>query len=250
LLNRLQALFDVLTPSYNSDRVGNLMLGLVVLRLGRYRNQIDEHFTFQLNPDRSLRALLNLGALYHDVGKPFTRSVDPDGRIRFFEHERVGAEMVAQRAFALRLSNQEIERLQTIVTNHMRPSLLAQTGTAPSRKAVYHFYKATGAAGVEVCLLSLADKLATYGTTLTPEKWTGLLDVVRALLENWWERPQEAVLPPPLVNGHDLMAALAISPGPRVGQILEAIREAQAVGQVTTREEALEFARNIRHPKS
>jgi putative nucleotidyltransferase with HDIG domain len=245
LLNRLQSLFDVLALSYDAEGVSSLMLGLVVLRLGRYRSQLVDHFALQLNPERSLRALLNLAALYHDVGKPLTRSVDPDGRIRFFEHERVGAELVAQRGVALRLSNQEIERLQNIVTNHMRPSLLAQTGTAPSRKAVYHFYQATGPAGVEVCLLSLADKLATYGTTLTQEKWIGLLDVVRALLENWWERPQEAVLPPPLVNGHDLMSTLAIAPGPRVGQILEAIREAQATGQVTTREEALEYARKI-----
>jgi hypothetical protein len=98
---------------------------------------------------------------------------------------------------------------------------------------------------VDICLLTLADTLATYGTTLPQEKWAGMLDVVRTLLEAWWERPQEAVSPPPLVNGHDLMKTLGISPGPRLGEVLEAIREAQAVGEVSTPEEALDFARRF-----
>lgn len=238
---RLQTILDVLSPAYDEEGAGNLMLGLVVLRLGRYRKQIAEHFADQLNPDRSLRAVLNLAALYHDTGKPHTRSVEADGRIRFFEHERVSADLAVQRGTELRLSNQEIERVRLIVRHHMRPSLLAHTGT-PSRKAVYHFFKDTQEAGVDVCLLSLADSMATYGPTLPQEKWKGLLDVVRVLLENWWEHPQETVSPSPLINGHDVMQALGILPGPRLGEILEAIREAQAEGQVTTRQEALEFA--------
>ena len=55
------------------------------------------------------------------------------------------------------------------------------------------------------------------------------------LLEAWWEHPRERVTPPVLVNGDDLMKELGISPGPQVGKLIEAIREAQAVGQVGTR---------------
>jgi putative nucleotidyltransferase with HDIG domain len=242
VINRLQSLLDVLSPAYDAEGVGSLVLGLAVLRLGRYRGQLAEHFAEQLNPERSLRSLLNFAALYHDVGKSLTRSVDADGRIRFFEHEQVGADVASARGHALRLSNAEIERLRTIVRHHMRPSLLAQAGGIPSRKAVYHFFRDTGEAGVDVCLLSLADTLATYGPTLPQERWAWKLDLVRHLLESCWEHSQEVVSPPALVNGHDLIETLDISPGPRLGEILEAIREAQAEGHITSREEALEWA--------
>ena len=243
VVNRLQIILDMLSPAYDEEAAGSLIIGLLVLRLGRYRAQLAEHFTAQLNPDRSLRALLNLAALYHDTGKPLTRSIDADGRIRYFEHEQVGAKMILQRGQGLRLSMPEIERMRTVVYNHMRPPWLAHDGPTPSRKSVYHFFKATGVAGVDVCLLALADTLATYGPTLPQEKWTVLLDVVRTLLEHWWEHPQEAVRPPALISGHDVMTTLNILPGKRVGKILEAIREAQAEGKVTTREEALELVR-------
>jgi tRNA nucleotidyltransferase/poly(A) polymerase len=240
-LNRMQTIVDVLSPTYDAEQAGSLIIGLLVMRLGRYRTQLAEHLAAPLNPDRPLRALLTLAVLYHDTGKPQTRSVDADGRIRFFDHDKLSAALVVKRGQALRLSNLEIERLETIVRHHMRPSLLAQAGGTPSRKAVYHYFRDTGVAGIDICLLSLADKLATYGPTLTQEKWSALLDVERTLMENWWERPQEAITPARLVNGYDLMQAHGLSPGPRLGEILEAIREAQVDGQVTTRAEALEF---------
>ena len=53
--------------------------------------------------------------------------------------------------------------METIVRNHMRPLLLGQGGGLPSRRSIYRFFRATGLAGVDVCFLSLADFLATYG---------------------------------------------------------------------------------------
>lgn len=252
VVSRLQSVLGMLAPIFDEEGTGSLILGLVSLRLGRYRSQLAGHFSKQLNPERSLRALLNFAALYHDVGKPLTRSVEENGRIRYFEHELAGAELAVVRGHALRLSNQEIERLRLIVRYHMRPSLLAHTGNEPSRKAVYHFFRDAKEAGVDVCLLSLADKLATYDATLTQENWARLLDVVRILLESWWECPQEVVSPPPLVDGHDVMRSLGIPPSSRLGEILEAIREAQVEGLVSTPEQALEFADDYynRHPKS
>jgi putative nucleotidyltransferase with HDIG domain len=245
VVKHMQTILDFLSPDYDADQAGSLLMGMAALRLGRYRQQIAEHLAKRLNPERSQRSLLKFAALYHDVGKPLTRSQDPDGRIRFFAHDQVGTDVVVARAHNLKLSNNEIERLSAIVRHHMRPVLLAQTEQLPSRKAVYRFFRDSAEAGVDVCLLTLADTLATYGSTLPQEKWAGMLDVVRTLLEAWWERPQEAVSPPPLVNGHDLMKSLGISPGPRLGEVLEAIREAQAEGEVGTREEALTFARKF-----
>jgi hypothetical protein len=152
--------------------------------------------------------------------------------------------VVEQRARALRLSNAETERLGKIVRHHMRPGLLAGAARPPTRRAVYRFFRDTGPAGVDICLLSLADLLATQGAELPAEPWANHLEVVRHLLEAWWERPEESISPPLLLNGDELMKELEISPGPQVGRLLEAIREAQATGQISTRPEALAVARS------
>jgi tRNA nucleotidyltransferase/poly(A) polymerase len=246
-LNVVTALEDVLaalSPEYDPEKANNLTLGLLVLRLGRFRQALGEHLAASLNTDRSLRPLIFLAALYHDAAKPATRTQDEDGRIRFFEHDQRGAELAAKRAHALHLSNPEIERLKLIVRYHMRPLLLAQTGL-PTERACYRFFRDTGAAGVDICLLSLADTLGTYGTTLPQDAWANQLDVIRCLLEAWWERAQQVVAPPPLLNGNDLMVELTLSPGPQIGGLLEAIREAQAAGELSTRSEALELAKRM-----
>jgi len=96
---------------------------------------------------------------------------------------------------------------------------------------------------VDVCLLTLADLRATYEQTLPQETWAAALDVVRLMLENWFEKPAESIAPTPLVNGDDLMRGLNLQPGKLIGELLEAIREAQAVGTVSSHEEALSCAR-------
>jgi len=245
MLNRLETILEVLAPEYNPDKAGNLALGLVALRLGRYRQQIAEHLATILNPDRPHRGLLFLAALYHDVGKREIQSLDDAGKIRFLDHDQSGMKLARKRGHALRLSNSEIERLSVIIGNHMRPSLLSHPVHGPSRKAVYRFFRDTGPAGVDICILSLADVLATYGPTLPQERWARHLDVIRSLLEAWWEKHAESIYPPALLNGYDLMAALGLRPGPIVGYLLEAIREAQVIGKVKSREQAIELAREL-----
>lgn len=249
VVQKLSAIFNILAPQHNPEAADNWTMGLISLRLGRYRQQLHEHLTTPLNPDRSLRALLLLAALYHDSAKPQTRRVEENGRIRFFEHDELGAKLVAERAARLHLSNDEIERLKLTVRHHMRPILLAQPGEdhpegkMPTRRAIYRFFRSNGSAGVDICLLSLADTLATYGSALPQETWTYQLDVIRSLLESWWEKPAEHVSPPALLSGHHLMQTLALPGGPQIGQLLELIREAQAAGEISTQEEALQLAR-------
>lgn len=242
-VQKLSDLIDSLGPEHDPETAANWALGLVALRIGRYRQQISDHLSENLNPDRSLRSLLLLAALYHDIGKPASRQVEADGRIRFFDHDQLGAQLAGQRGARLHLSNSEIERLTTIIRHHMRPLLLAQTGAMPSRRAIYRFFRATGAAGVDICLLSLADTLATYGPGLPQEVWVKQLDTARTLLEAWWEQAEEKVSPPALLNGHEMMECFGLPPGPEIGRLLEELREAQATGEIKERSEALEFIR-------
>ena len=247
VLDHLDQIISALRVGYDAEKTNDMFTGLLTLRLGRYREQISQHFSNRLNVDRSMRSLLFFAALYHDVSKPDTKTVEESGRIRFFEHDLKGVEIAAQRARSFNLSNDEIERLQVIIKNHMRIHFFAdrleKEKQEPSRKAIYRFFRDSGEAGIDLVLLGLADVRGTRAHSLTIETWNIYLDVARILLENYWERPQEAVTPPRLINGNELMKELNLKPGTVVGQLLEAIRENQAAGKIEDREQALAFAR-------
>jgi putative nucleotidyltransferase with HDIG domain len=243
-VKRLGDILKLLDKNYvhDNEEGGDLFSGVLSLRLGRYREKISEHFDARLNPDRSLRAILLLGSLYHDVAKPSHREVEEGGRVRFFGHDESGAKVVRQRAEALRLSSAEAQRLETIVREHMCPFHLVQTGKKPSRRAVYRFWRAAEDAGVEVCLLSIADLMAIYGHTLPQVLLERHMGVVRALLEAYWEKPEE-VKPQALLNGTDLIEMFDLSPGPKIGELLESLWEAQAVGEVDNKRQAVKYIR-------
>ena len=220
--------------------------GLLVQHLGRFSPQISEHLKASLNTDRSVRSLLFFAALYHDIAKPQSKTIEPGGRMRFLGHDEKGALLAVKRGIALRLSNDELDRLKVIVFHHMRihgHTDRLRDGQAPSRKAIYRFFRDVQAAGVDLVLLSLADTRATLEANLTPEHWAACLQVCAILLEACYEKTEEIVAPPQLLNGNDLMRELKMQPGRAVGELLELVREEQAAGTISTREEALDFAR-------
>ena len=242
VLGYFEDILSALAPGYNADNTNDLFTGLLTLRIGRFREHFAAHFAETLNMDRSVRAALFFAALYHDVEKPATRSVDDAGRIRFFDHDIKGAETAARRGEAFNLSNDEVERINKIIRNHMRfhffTSRMEGDKQEPSRKAIYRFFRDAGEAGVDLVLLGLADLRGTRGNTLTQENWTAALDVARILLENYWEKREETIAPPRLLDGNDLMRELNLEPGRVIGRLLEAIREGQATGKIETREQA------------
>jgi putative nucleotidyltransferase with HDIG domain len=224
--------------------------GDLMRTLGRFSANVTAHLGVEISGGRDRAALLKLATLLHDVGKPKTLSQDetaPDGQephIRFYNHEMVGAQVAAARLRELRFSRDEVERVHTIVGQHLRPLHLARAEKI-TRRAVYRFFRATSCGGVDVVLLSLADYLATYGPHLREERWNRRLEVAETLLTHWFEQYHQTVAPPPLITGSDLMAELELEAGPQIGRLLETVREAQAAREVETREQALALARRI-----
>lgn len=209
-----------------------------------YARRVAAHLSEVLSDSRSRLVSLKMAALLHDVGKPAAFQIDQVGRVRFIGHENDGAQMAARVLHRLRFSSAEVQLAETIIRNHMRPLLLAdQPGV--TRRAVYRFFRATGDAGVDVLLHALADHRATMASEAGQQQWLRLLSVVVRMLEDYWEYDAERVNPPSLVNGHDLLSEFGLQPGPRFGDLLEAVREAQATGQVQTREEALMLIRSL-----
>lgn len=210
--------------------------------LAPYAPHLAAHLARPVDGGLDGRLLLRLGALFHDVGKNATQTVEEDGRIRFIGHDAVGAELVNGRLRHLTLSNQAVRHVETIVAGHMRPLLLAAAGGQPSRRAIYRYFQATQTAGLDICLLSLADHLGTYGGRGPTAVWTQLVAVITRLLAHYFDHHADTVAPASLVDGHDLIRLLHLPPGPEIGRLLRLIQEAQAAGEVHTREEALALA--------
>ncbi len=210
--------------------------------LAPYAAELREHLARDVDGNIDGRAALRLGALFHDVGKAQTATIEEDGRIRFFGHDKEGATLTATRLRALRLSNVAITHVRAIVGGHMRPLHLSQVERL-TRRAVYRYFQATKDAGLDIGLLTLADHLATHDGPGPEEQWRALLAVVDRLFRHYFHNYEETVAPPPLLNGGELMSALNLQPGPQIGRLLRLIQEAQAAGDVNTREEALEIAR-------
>lgn len=207
-----------------------------------FRAQIADHLARPIDGGLVGEHLLRLGTLFHDVGKTDTQERDADGRIRFFGHDKVGAELAAHRLRALRVSNEATQAVHHIVAGHMRPLLLADQPSVSSR-ALYRLCRRVGSNVVDIVLLSLADHLATYGGAHGP--WQALLDLCRRLIAFYYERveaPQQAA---PLLNGKQVMDALGMAPGPQIGRILRQVAEARAIGELSTPEEALAYIRAL-----
>ena len=243
-LEYLGNIFGVFALHRDDNLTANLQAGLVAFSLGHLRDHLQAHLTHTWPNGRTHRSLLILAALLHDIGKPQTRSIDSAGRVRFVDHERKGEQLAEQRARALRLSNDETTRLTTIVRHHMRPHWL-NAGAKLTPRAIYRFWRDTNLAGVDICLLAMADYLATYGVTLETQSWAGYLTTICTLLENFFIHHESAIAPPPLITGKELLACFALQPGPYIGELLERIKEAQIEGEVSSHEEALNWVQRF-----
>ena len=191
-----------------------------------------------VNAQISRADLLKWGALFHDVGKAETRTVDDDGRTHFYGHAETGVQSTRTRLEALRFPGKSVAFVCALVADHMR--LVGAQKDKLTRRAIYRFYRDTGEAGAGIALLALADTMAVWGRGLTQSRWRALLTGTSALFKAYFEKSAEIVTPPPLLNGRDLIA-MGLQPGPQMGRILDALREAQAAGEIATRDAAETF---------
>ena len=187
------------------------------------------------------RATLRLATLLHDIGKPATRTVEPDGRTRFFGHSELGAELVESRLTALRTPSAVLDDARALILHHLRPGQIAAPGQAPSDRALYRFHKALGDLALPLCWLFLADSLATVGGEALAPRWPAYVGHVARIL-GWRPRRESGGAAERILNGHGIMQATGLAPGPQIGEISAAIDEAAALGEIATVEEARALA--------
>ncbi len=183
------------------------------------------HTKLALKQLRRPSAVLALGTLLHDVGKPPTFAEKE--RIRFDGHVELGAQMAEEICKRLRLSNQEIEQVSDLVLHHlrfmhvheMRDSTLKRLLRKPNFSDHLELHRAD-------CLGSHGD-LTSY--------W-----FCRKKLDEFKNTPP---IPPPLIRGQDLID-IGYQPGPIFREILSAVEDLQLEGVLETREEALNYVQS------
>jgi poly(A) polymerase len=217
--------------------------GAKVLDMVPWTEELKEHFSQVIGNGSTRRSLLKLAALLHDIAKPQTREIDESGRARFLGHPQEGADMAESIMERLRFSTREIKLVALLIKYHLRPTQMTHEDL-PSNRAIYRYFRDTGESGIDILYLSLADHLATRGPGLELVQWREHCQMVRHILEKHGE--SEKITPPlKLIDGNDIINLFKISPGPRVGTLLEAVREARATGEINTRQEAVDLVKKL-----
>jgi len=220
---------------------GSAYHGGGTLALVPWSPEVEEHFEEEVSSGHKRKTLLKLAALLHDVAKPETKSIDEKGKMRFLGHAGEGAAIVSDIMGRLRFSAREQAMMGRMVAHHLRPGQMVGEGL-PSRRAIYRYFRDTGDEGTDIIFLNLADHLAARGPQLNVEGWREHAHQTAYVLEERF-RDEGVVIPPRLIDGHDLIDIMGLSPGPKIGGLLEVVREAQAAGEVANREEALSYVR-------
>jgi putative nucleotidyltransferase with HDIG domain len=182
--------------------------------------------------------LVKLACLLHDIGKPDTMGEKEDPvhgkRLTFYGHEELGEQMAVPLLARLKVSNDVRDYLKKLIRWHLYP---CQFGPESPRKSVLRFYRRMGDETPDVVLLALADRHSATGPWLKPGELEVATQAHIWLMENY-EVEQSVLKVPRLLNGRDVMTLLNVGPGPHLKEMLEAVQEAQQLGEVQTVDEA------------
>ncbi|HEY5431238.1 MAG TPA: HD domain-containing protein [Solirubrobacteraceae bacterium] len=199
------------------------------------------HLELPLAHELTRGQALRFGALLHDIAKPLTRAVTPQGRVTFMGHDESGATLASAILGRLRASERLRDHVAALTRHHLRLGFLVHEMPL-ARRTVYDYLHRTAPVAVDVTVLSVADRLATRGEN-SEVAITKHLELARQLIGEalaWVADP-----PRPPVRGDELARELGIRPGPVIGGLLAELEAASFSGELATREEAIERARDL-----
>jgi poly(A) polymerase len=187
-----------------------------------------QHTLLMLRGMRGAAPALAWAVLLHDVGKPSTLEIR-DGVPRFQCHAERGAEMSIEILRRLKASRHLSDSVAQMVGNHMTFKDVPQMRQSTLRRLIGR--------------KTFADELELHRLDCAASH--GMLGHYHLLLDRLIDYANEPVLPDPLLSGRDVLA-LGVAPGPAVGRLLHQAQDLQLNGDLTSREQALDWLRQAR----
>lgn len=189
-------------------------------------------------------AHLKLACFMHDIGKFSTWTIEEDtGRHRFIKHDDVGSKLAKPILKKMCFSNKQIEYITLMIKKHMYPTMVVQAPELTD-KVMMRFVRKMEDDAIDNILIAQADRLSARGPEITDEIVNENISALNKLLQ-FYLKAQETLKPlPKLLDGNEVMKILNISPSPKLGQIINALNEAQINGDIITKEDAISFVKN------
>jgi poly(A) polymerase len=187
--------------------------------------------------------LMKMAALLHDIGKPDTRKMSKNSYdITFHNHDRAGQEIICSLAKRVKMSKQDQIFLESMVENHMHILFLSRPDV--KEKTVLKWLRKLGDNFIPLVIIEMADCKSTLGPASSEASLDHHLTWSKRMINNYFDEIKQKIEKASIINGKDLIA-LGMSPGPRLGLVLSAIREAQDLGTIQNYNQGLALAKRI-----
>jgi tRNA nucleotidyltransferase (CCA-adding enzyme) len=195
------------------------------------------HHTLDVIENTAPELPLRLSALLHDIGKPYSVTLESSGRRRFFNHEHIGADLSVEILTRLKFSADVIRSVTLLVDTHMRPTTSGQNGIRRLLRDTGEYYPIWRD-------LKQAD---TFATKMDRELLLAELVTFDEKVKEVQSAPSVHRLKDLAVNGNDLLA-IGIPASKKLGNILEALHEMIIENpELNVKETLLEKAKELNH---
>ena len=205
--------------------------------------EVKEHLdTIDFGGDTRL-AHLKFAGFLHDIGKFSTWTIEDDGRHRFIRHDEIGEQIAKGILKEQKFSKKQINYISGVIRHHMYPSSVISAPNITD-KIYMRYVRKAGDNAIDWITIAKADRLSARGPAITDEMVEENLNGLNRLQEFYIKVKPTLVPLPKLLNGREIMRLKKIKPSKELGEIIEALTEAQQEGKVTTKQDAIDFVLN------
>lgn len=188
-------------------------------------------------------AHLKLAGFMHDIGKFSTWTIE-EGRHRFIKHDDIGSKMSVKILKDMHFSNKQIDYLSEMIKYHIYPSHV-MCSPQITDKILMRYVRKMDKNSIDEIILAQADRLSARGPEITDEIVEKNINSLNLLLKFYLDTRETLKPLPKLLSGNDVMNILNINPSPKLGEIMDSLHEAQFSGDISTKEQAIEFIKSF-----
>lgn len=229
-LRSAEHLINILAREFREDESSNLISGMAVLKLGSFRDQLNKFFYHDNNLIHERRSLL----IFSIIARFY----------RTEENSRSVSEILKSRSKKMLLSTAEMKLIIKSYEAFMELHSLFNLEEY-SDVVIYRYFQKFGDYGIDGIFLKLIETHINKDILRDSAQWTKVLDHAARYFDAWFNHFDTIIKPKPLLSGDQISKLFNIPAGPEIGELKNAILEAQIENLITDREGAIKFTRNL-----